>query len=496
MSDTPNNLERRPTLIDSHCHLTDKSLRGQVEQVLTHARTAGVRRCVTVSGNLDDARACTELAARFEPVYAAVGIHPHEAADAPADYLDRLRELAAADKVVAIGEVGLDYFYDHSPRQVQRVRFAEQVALAAELGMPLIVHCRDAFADAFAILDEQGKKGVRSRLPERPEGCCAQTTPDPFFPVRGVCHCFTGGAEEAAGVLARGLFISFGGMITFASHRLDGLRQVALEVPVDRLLAETDSPYLSPEPHRGKWPNEPARVVHSVEFLAKLYGLRFEDLARITTANAEMLFGLGGRDAYRRIVYSIRDSLYVNLTNRCSNQCTFCPRSSAPWVKGHYLALEAEPSAADVIAALSAHRLADWREVVFCGFGEPMLRLDVLKEVAAFVRGAGLPVRINTNGQGNLIHGRDITAELAPLVGTVSVSLNSADPAQYGELCRSEFGERAYEGILDFIRRAKAAGIRVVVTAVTVPGVDMDAVGRLAAELGVEFRPRKYQELG
>jgi TatD DNase family protein len=462
----------RPALIDSHCHLTDKSLCGQVEQVLARARTAGVQRCVTVSGSLADAEAAVALTGRFEGVAAAVGVHPHEAADAPADYLDQLRRLAGQPKVVAVGETGLDYFYDHSPRDVQRARFAEQVALAAELDKPVILHCRDAFADAFPILDEHAGR------------------------LRGVCHCFTGGAEEAAGVLARGLLLSFGGMITFKTHRLDGLRQVALDVPVDRLLAETDSPYLTPEPHRGKWPNEPARLVHTVAFLADLYGLRFEDLARITTANAEQLFSLGGARRHRRILYTIRDSLYVNLTNRCPNRCTFCPRASDPSVKGHYLALEAEPSAQEVIAELAAYRLGDWREVVFCGFGEPTLRLEELKAVAAHVKAAGLPVRVNTNGQGNLIHGRDVTGELAPLVDTVSVSLNTADPRQYADLCRSEFGPRAYEGIIEFIRAAQAAGIRVVVTAVAAPGVDIDAVGRLAGQLGAEFRPRKYQELG
>ena len=473
MNEAENNATPLPALIDSHCHLTDKALVDQVEEVLTRARTAGVQRCVTIASNLADAARCVELATRHEPVYAAVGIHPHEAGDVPADYLDRLREMAAGEKIVAIGEIGLDYFYDHSPRDVQRRRFAEQLALAADLKMPVIIHCREAFVDAFAILDEHASAKLR-----------------------GVCHCFTGSTEEADGVLARGLNISFGGMITFKSHQFDDLRQTALQIPVDRLLAETDSPYLSPEPLRSKYPNEPARVALTVAFLAELYGLPVEDMARITTANAEILFGLARPEKYRSIVYPIRDSLYLNLTNDCSNDCSFCPRRTAPWVKGHYLGLDVEPTAEQLIAALGEYRLSDWREIVFCGFGEPTLRLDVLKEVAAFAREAGLRVRINSNGQGNLIHKRDITGELAGLVDMISISVNTADPAQYQQLCRSRFGDGAYTGMIDFIRKAKAAGLHVVVTAVTVPDVDVEAVGKLADELGVEFRGRKYQELG
>jgi TatD DNase family protein len=259
-------------------------------------------------------------------------------------------------------------------------------------------------------------------------------------------------------------------------------------------MIETDCPYLAPEPQRGQR-NEPAFVVHVAERLAGVLGLSVADVDRITTTNAHILFGLPV-DETPAIVYPIRDSLYVNLTNRCTNRCVFCPRATNPRVKGHWLGMTEpdEPSAEQVLEAIGDPTRYD--AIVFCGFGEPTLRLKVMLEVARRVKERGGVTRVNTNGSGDLIAGQPIAPKLRGVIDTVSVSLNTADPEQYRRLCRPEFGERMYPAMLQFIRSCRAEGLDVVVTALDYPEVDIAAVERLARELDVVFRPRTYKHLG
>jgi TatD DNase family protein len=190
----------------------------------------------------------------------------------------------------------------------------------------------------------------------------------------------------------------------------------------------------------------------------------------------------------------IRNSLYLNITNRCSNRCTFCPKFDDFIVKGHELKLSHEPDFAEVMAAIDTK--SDFSEVVFCGYGEPLVRLDLVKEVAAELKRRGLKVRINTDGQANLVHGRNILPELAGLVDVISVSLNAADPETYQRLCNTPFGADGFHGVCEFLREAGQHIPKVVASAVTVPGLDVDRVRALAEELGVEFREREYAEVG
>lgn len=195
------------------------------------------------------------------------------------------------------------------------------------------------------------------------------------------------------------------------------------------------------------------------------------------------------------IAYRIRNSLYLNITNRCSNRCTFCPKFVELTLKGHDLALSHEPAFGEVMAAVDAAD-AGFDEVVFCGFGESLIRLDLVKEVATELKRRGLKVRINTDGQANLVHGRNILPELAGLIDTVSVSLNAADGETYHRLCDSPFGEAGFSGICDFLREAPRHIPQVVASAVALPGLDVGRVKELADHLGVEFRERPYQEVG
>jgi TatD DNase family protein len=252
-------------LFDSHCHLTDASFAADVPAVLAHARDAGVRGFVTIASDVHDADNALELARSQNDVWCTAGIHPHVAADAIEADFAQIEALSAQERVVAIGETGLDYHYNNSPRDVQRRVFERQLALAERTGLPVVVHCRDADADMIAVLHS-----VVGR-------------------VRGVLHCFTGGAPLLEAGLAADWYIAFGGLVTFKNFAGSDLLRA---VPEDRLLLETDSPYLAPVPMRGKR-NEPAFLVHTCAQVARLRGCEPEALALTTNHNTRALFAIG-----------------------------------------------------------------------------------------------------------------------------------------------------------------------------------------------------------
>jgi TatD DNase family protein len=226
-------------------------------------------------------------------------------------------------------------------------------------------------------------------------------------------------------------------------------------------------------------------------------GLTEQDVERISEYNERKCSGNAIVLETPTIAYMIRSSLYLNITNRCTNHCTFCPKFEELAVKGHELRLRHEPDYAEVIAAIDG--IGDdvaYDEVVFCGFGESLLRLDLVKEVAAELKRRGLKVRINTDGQANLVYGRNILPELAGLINTVSVSLNGADASTYQRLCNSPYGEAGFSGVCDFIREATGYIPTVVASAVTLPGLDVASVRLLALSLGATFRERPYAEVG
>ncbi len=251
-------------LVDSHAHLNDSRFRGDLGQVLERAQAAGVAAIINVGYDLASAARAVETAGRYNGVYAAVGVHPHDADRQPEDYLDRLGQLACRQKVVAIGEMGLDFYRNLSPAPVQEKVFREQLRLARRLNLPVIIHDRDAHEQVLAVLKEEG----------------AET-------VGGVMHCFSGDLVLARQCLALGLYISLAGPVTYGSN--GKLAEVARNVPLDRLLLETDAPYLPPHPHRGRR-NEPAYVRLVAEQVARMRGLKPEQVAAATAENAYRLF--------------------------------------------------------------------------------------------------------------------------------------------------------------------------------------------------------------
>ncbi len=458
---------RKPLLIDSHAHIYYGDYAGDFDDMLKRAEDAGVGAVLVVGTDIESSRESVELAEKYPQLYASVGIHPHDASRVTDACYDVIRDLAdTSHKIVAIGEIGLDFYRDRSPRDVQERVFRRFLQMAAALNRPVIIHDRDAHDRVMTILREEAVR-------------------------KGVLHCFSGDAAMALEAVALGFHISIPGTITYPGNQ--NLRDVVQAVSIDHMLVETDCPYLTPIPHRGKR-NEPSYVRLAAMKVAEIKGLSLEDVARVTTKNTSDLFGINLWDQSAKIAYNIRNSLYLNITNRCSNRCTFCPKFDDFTVKGHNLMLNSEPTFEEVMAAIGQPEGID--EVVFCGYGEPLLRLDLVKRVAGVLKQRGYCIRINTDGQANLVHGHDILPELAGLVDTASVSLNAPDAATYSRLCNTPFGESGFTGVCDFIRAASAHIPQVVTTAVTIPGIDIEACRSLAASLGAEFRVREYTEVG
>ncbi len=252
-------------LVDTHAHLNlTGSYKKDLPEVISRAREAGVRRIINVGIDLKTSIKALELAHQFEGLFATAGIHPHEVKKARPETYEALKALFQDRKVVAVGEIGLDYAKEYSPREAQREHFAYQLELAREHGLPVVIHAREASSDILAILKEH--------LPEK-----------------FVFHCYAGDTAEAREILDLGGFISVTGIVTFP--KAENIREVVRFVPLERLMLETDCPFLTPVPHRGKR-NEPAFVRHVAEKVAEIKGISLEECARVTTKNAEEFFGI------------------------------------------------------------------------------------------------------------------------------------------------------------------------------------------------------------
>ena len=450
-------------LCDSHAHLTDDSFNLDLDSAVNRATESEVGIIIVPGNDVRTSKQAMQIAEEYGGIYSAVGLHPHDARrlGSERDELERIaREGTGDGKVVAVGETGLDYHYNHSNREDQLTAFRWHVGLAHELGLPVIIHSRKAEEDIKSIIKLVGVPTAG-----------------------GVLHCFSGDKDFALWGVDNGLHVSFSGTITFKKTlKAESATKIT---PPGKTLIETDSPYLAPIPKRGKR-NEPAYLPFIAERLAVDRNVRLDDIYAETTLAARELFGIpvnfGGA-----IVYGIGRNLYINLTNRCTNRCDFCVREFANGVGGYDLRLRAEPAVEEIVAAIGDP--AHYDEVVFCGYGEPTVRWETVKETARAIKKAGGYVRLNTNGLSVLITGADITKEMPGLIDEVSVSLNAPDAKTYGDICRSEFGDRAWPAVMDFIRKARAV-VKTRVSMVRHLKVDEDAVRRLAEELRVPLKVR------
>ncbi len=465
-------------IIDSHAHLYSEDFNSDRDDVLRRAKDAGIEAIVVPGTTVETSRQSVALAQQHEFLYACVGIHPHDASTASPEALAQIEALSKGDRVVAIGEIGLDYHYDLSPRDVQRVAFRKQIEIAVRRNLPIVVHTRESVNEALAIVEEAVRQNpnwnvdganVHARVPA----------------LRGVFHCFPGGAEDVWRLLDLGFLVSYPGIVTFKnSPVVETIRKIGF----DHILLETDSPYLSPVPLRGKR-NEPANVVLVARKIAEIFGADVDDVVRSARYNTKKLFGIRPFDP-PQIVYKLRNALYLNITLRCNADCYFCDRKGDAVVKGHNLKIEKEPSTEEVIEAIGDPTKFD--EVVFCGYGEPTIRLDVVKSVAQWVKAMGGKVRLNTDGHGNVINRRNIVPELAGLVDAVSISLNSIDPEQYGTMMKID-GKRYHQEMVEFARECTKRLPHVTMTIVGLNDVDAEKAKEFVRkEIGAEFRIRPY----
>lgn len=452
-------------LTDTHAHLFYPDYADDIDEVISRAIEAGVEKIVVPATDLASSAKVVELTKKYDVIYGTVGVHPLDSKEWTKEWIPLLEETVKNNqKIVAIGEIGLDYYYDYSPKSKQMEAFRDQLDLAIKLDLPVVIHNRDSDYDMMEIIREYTPKGLRAQF-----------------------HCFNAPLEHALEFVRMGHMISFTGNITF--KKAEDIRKIAARVHPEHLLLETDSPFMTPVPHRGKR-NEPANVLFVAEELAKHHHLTVDDIARITAFNAWRFFKIGDPPAVSH-VYPIGTALYVNVTNRCNADCVFCGRIDFPFIAGYNLGMDKndEPDVQQYINAIGVP--VKYSEIVFCGYGEPTIRWDVIKTVAGFVKENGGKTRINTNGHGNVINHRDITPEMKGLIDTVSISLNSTDAKSYAELMRVD--EKMYYEMLEFARKAKEFVPNVVMSVVGIPEVDIEKARTIAEDqVGVSFRVRTY----
>jgi TatD DNase family protein len=451
-------------LVDTHAHLFYPNFDGELDAVLQRAKDAGVDYIIVPATDLETSDQVIGLTQKYDMIYGSVGIHPHDTKDWDQSLIPKIEELTKHQKIVAIGEIGLDYYYDFSPKEKQIEAFKSQIELALKLNLPIIVHNRDANEDILRIIREYAGTGLRAQF-----------------------HCFNGTLDEARELIRLHHFISFTGNITFT--KADSLREIVSKLTPEHLLLETDSPFMTPVPHRGKR-NEPAYVKLIAEKIAEIRRIGVEDIARITSYNAFRMFGIGSKPN-TSFTYQIGKNLYINVTNRCNADCIFCDRKGEAVVSGYNLKMSKseEPAAEIYIKEIGDPK--NYNEIVFCGFGEPTIRWDVVKQIAEYVKQNGGRTRLDTDGHGSFINKRDITSELNGLIDIVSISINAADPQKYSELMRVE--PQMFNEVVTFAKASKKYVEKVVMTAVLLDDIEINKVRNLVEqEIGAEFRGREY----
>jgi TatD DNase family protein len=449
--------------IDTHCHLFYPNFNGEVDKIINNAKDSGVDYILVPGTDIASSLKALELANKYNFIYCSAGVHPHDTKGWDKSLLETIKNIAMNEKVVAIGEIGLDYYYDFSPKEDQIKAFTDQLNLALELKLPVIIHNREADDDIMEIMKSYKGTNLRAQF-----------------------HCFSGSLDDARKLIEMGHYISFTGNITYT--KADSLRKIVKAIELDNLLLETDSPFMTPVPFRGQR-NEPANVKLVAQTIADLHDTTIDDVARTTSVNAYKFFGIG-QTPKLAFTYKIRNSLYINVTNRCNADCVFCDRKGDAIIAGYSLKMKKseEPDAEVYIKEIGDPKQYD--SIVFCGYGEPTIRWEVVKQVAKYVKENGGKTRMNTDGHGNYINKRDITPELQGLIDVVSISLNSVDPEQYAALMRVD--KSLHAEMIDFAKKAKNY-THVVMSVVGLSEVDIEIAKKfITEEIGVDFRLRPY----
>lgn len=412
---------------DTHAHLYWEDFSEPVSGLLDRARQAGVETIIVPGTTLETSEKVRTLVHDHAGVYGAAGIHPTDVADVDEGRLSGdLQRLLDHPSMIAVGEIGLDYYWDVTFKEKQKRLLHQQIQLALKLNKPVILHNRQSDEDLLAIIRDYRGSGLK-----------------------GIFHCFSGDETVLREALANpGFYISFAGNVTYKNSPLRNLLPL---IPINRILTETDAPFLAPVPFRGKR-NEPAMMTATIDHMASVLGLTAGDINRNVGTSVHALFGIG-QPARPAIAFTIGSRLYINLTNRCTANCIFCDRASDTILHGYETRLDHEPSVSDILAAIPD--LAGLTEVVFAGPGEPFVRLNEVIELAGLFKEQGLPVRVVTNGHGFRLHGRDFLGSLAGLVDRLSVILPTMTPNEYQGVMRLKEDGVSFTDLLDFARQAR-----------------------------------------
>ena len=392
-------------------------------------------------------------------VFASAGIHPNEIDPDSPDSLEDIPEILLRPRVIAVGETGLDFYRNRVPEKLKIEVFKEHIRLAEAFGLTLIVHSRSAEREVLDVLGE-----------------------DVTVPV--IMHCFTGSADTALEAAQRGYYIGFTGVLTFRKN--GRLRNLAGSLPADRILIETDAPYMSPEPVRGRR-NEPFNVRYIADTISEIWGIDQEETAGTLMKNSLKAMQLG---PFLRtdLVYLLYGNIYMNITGRCTNRCRFCIKDKTDGIGGYYLKHHAEPFEERLDSIIGSLNPRMGKELVFCGYGEPTMRPELLERLAGSAFERGFSVRLNTNGTCTARLSPDKTAELLEPFDTVSVSLNASCREEYRSICRPA-DEDTWDRLMEFIELARRV-TSVRLTAVRYPGIAMESVEKLAKSLSLPLRIR------
>ncbi|MDY0082827.1 MAG: YchF/TatD family DNA exonuclease [Ignavibacteriaceae bacterium] len=450
--------------VDTHAHLFFENFKDDIDEVINRAAQNSVDYIIVPATDIKTAKEAIALSEKYKQIYTTVGVHPHDTKDWDDTLIKEIEELAKHPKVVGIGEIGLDYYYDFSPKEQQIKAFKAQLNLSLKLELPVVIHNRDSDEDMMSIIQDYCGTGLKAQF-----------------------HCFNASLNDAIEFMRMNHFISFTGNITY--KKSDSLREILKSINLNHLLLETDSPFMTPVPFRGKR-NEPANVKLVAQQVADVHKLSIEDIGRITSLNTFRFFGIGSPPE-TSFTYKIHNSLYINVTNRCNADCTFCRRKEDPYLEGYNLGMKKseEPPAEIYIKEIGDPKKYD--EIVFCGYGEPTIRWDVVKKISGYVKSNGGKTRLNTNGHGNVINKKDITPEMKGLIDTVSISLNSYDSKQYAELM--QVSENHFTEMKNFASSAKKYVDKVVMSIVSLDEVEVEKSRKVVEdEIGVEFRVREY----
>jgi len=446
-------------LFDTHCHLHFRDFAHDLCQVVKQARDEGVRGILIPSIDSESSRQSSRIAEEYM-LWSAAGFHPNHLENASEETFEEISHLSLLAQAAAVGETGLDYHRDRFPRERQRFWFSRHIELASALGLPLVVHSRDAGNEVLEMLPEE-----------------------PGFPV--VLHSWNGEVETTRRAVDRGYFLGITGALTYRNSILARTLQ---HVPRKQVLVETDAPFLTPEPHRGRR-NQPWLSTVTAGRIAMEWGISVGETFHILWNNALRAFLLSPENRRTHIVYPLGKSLYVNLTGKCNSSCVFCVRKFRDGIGGYHLRHRREPSREAVLSTLGVSGPSRFGEVVFCGYGEPTMRPDLLMEAAEVVAEAGGRTRLNTNGL-CLDHLKPEEAEaLLSRFNRVSVSLNASGAGEYRRICPNSCRD-GWESLMAFIRMLKKLAIPTVLTCVSGSGSDMPKVAALAERLELPLKIR------